>query len=151
EIVSREALERIAQLLPKPDTDRSQTSNGANGGRFDLDGFLQQHNIVVKRTKPWHGAGRLLILEHCVFNDTHTRTAVAIMEFPSGALGYRCQHQTCHGKRWQDVREQFEPGYQQRCQGSRTIGVEFDAPDPEPTPKAIGNMPTAAGFLIEHR
>lgn len=54
------------------------------------------------------------MLDHCVSNETHTGKAAAIPQFLSGALHYRCQHTTCHGKHCKEVREKCEPGYQER-------------------------------------
>jgi uncharacterized protein (DUF927 family) len=129
EIVPREAVERIAQLLPKPETKRSQSNNRTNGARFDLDTFIQQHGIAVKRTKPLSGGGSILILEHCVFDETHRGSSAAILQFPSGAQEYKCQHYTCVDRRWADVRELYEPGYQQR-KNSRTAEFTIDGEEP---------------------
>jgi hypothetical protein len=142
QIVPREALDRLAQLFPKPDSNRSHANNQTSAARFDLDNFIQQHGIAVRRAKPWHGSGRMLILEHCVFDETHTGTAAAILQFPSGALDYRCQHRSCHDKRWRELRERFEPGYQQQRQNAQSteFRVGSDGTNPPRRTRSSGVM-----------
>jgi hypothetical protein len=98
-------------------------------GKFDLDAFIAQHNIAVRRAESYQG-GRRLILENCVFDPAHTGTSAAIFESASGALGYRCLHNSCSGKHWLDLREFFAPGYYERRTAvpQRPVGSQEAAP-----------------------
>src|SRR5215813_2133134 len=84
--------------------------------RFDLDSFLSQHGIAIKREQPWSGGQRRIILERCPFNADHVGTSAALLQFDNGAIAYKCQHNGCAQKSWTDVRELFEPGHLERKQ-----------------------------------
>lgn len=113
-VVARELLEALAGSEPASERPQSKAKVGKTGARFNLDDFLQRHNINIKRIDPYQG-GRRIILEACVFDPDHnTGTSVAIIEGPDGKLGYACQHEGCADKHWSDVRELFEPGYRER-------------------------------------
>jgi len=108
EIVSADLLQKVAATAtPKP-------TKQVNGQRFDLDSFLSRHGIDVKREQPWSTGQRRLILEHCPFNSDHVGTSAAIVQFEDGAVAFKCHHNGCATKTWTDLREQFEPGYQER-------------------------------------
>lgn len=124
------ALRAIADLLPKVTTQPAQRSSE----RFDIDSFISKHGIEVVREKPWNG-GRGFILRQCVFDSTHRGTSSMILQQPSGALDYCCRHNGCVDRKWQDVREQFEPGYR-----DRRISMELTLP----VPHSNGNTPAVA-------
>jgi hypothetical protein len=157
EAIPRDAVERLAQFLPKPETNRAQTNHHSNGARFDLDSFIQQHGIAVKQIKQWRDGASKLVLEHCVFDDTHRGTSAIILQFPSGAQDYRCKHNTCFGRKWADMREKYEPGYQQR-KNNRTVEFTVDGEllppkeakeqDEEPRPMHR-EIPPAEPFPLE--
>src|SRR5262245_19655052 len=84
--------------------------------RFDLDSFLSQNGIALKREQPWSVGQRKIILERCPFNADHTGTSAAILQFEDGAIAFKCQHNGCAQKSWADLRELFEPGYLERKQ-----------------------------------
>jgi P4 family phage/plasmid primase-like protien len=145
EVVARELLEALAATLPKPEVSKRQSSNGNSysNSRFDLDEFISQNSIEVKRDEPYEG-GRRIILEHCFFNPDHTGTEAAIIELANGALVYKCQHDTCFDKHWADVRELFEPGYRERRAGfeqfsnGRVIAdISEESGDDEPPAPAV--------------
>lgn len=116
EVVTREQLEELAARAPEPERPRS---NGARPGTtsFNLDSFVAQHGIPVKRIDPYKD-GRRLILDACVFDASHSGTSAAIIEGANGSLGYSCLHNGCADRHWADVRERFEPGYRERFPGA---------------------------------
>jgi len=81
---------------------------------FELRERLTQWGVSVDKEADYQG-GRKLILEVCPFNSDHHAPDAAVFVMPSGALGFRCQHNSCQGRTWQDVREHFEPGYRDRA------------------------------------
>ena len=64
----------------------------------------------MKRRGPWED-GEKFILEHCVFDSGHAGTSAALFQRASGAVGYKCQHNSCAGRHWRDVRRTFEADY----------------------------------------
>jgi hypothetical protein len=107
EKVARERLEALAAMLPRRE-EQPKTS----GKSFDPVAYCQAHNLQVHHTKPWtdrDGAKcTVAVLEQCVFNPDHHRTAV-IIGWPSGMRSYRCRHNSCLGKHWADAKEIVEP------------------------------------------
>jgi hypothetical protein len=104
-VVTREQLEQIAALLPEPER-RANTYQSRD--QFDLENFIAQHGIPIKRHSTWSG-GERWVLERCVFDPNHTGSSAAILRMTSGALVYRCFHNSCAGREWKDLREIYEP------------------------------------------
>lgn len=99
-------LRKVAGMLPKPDDKSRWNSYGAD--RFDLDDFIIKHGIPVKERNKFAG-GEKYVLEHCLFDPTHTGKDAAIFKLDNGAIGYKCFHNSCSNYKWQDVRKMFEP------------------------------------------
>ena len=113
---STQLLSKIADLLPKP------TPAHSNGyaGEFDIEGFISKHGIRVSK-KGATSDGVKYVLEECVFDPSHKAPDAAIFVSKSGAIGYHCFHNSCVGRRWQDVRLKFEPdAYDPKAQPART-------------------------------
>jgi hypothetical protein len=108
--VPRELIEAVATQAPQPPAPHSSKPGAAGQGWFDLEAFAAKH-LTVQRIDPYRG-GRRFILDHCPFDPNHTGTSAAIIELSNGALQFVCQHDSCSGRKWADLRELFEPGYQ---------------------------------------
>jgi len=106
--VSREALEWVAALAPKP--ERPAVGGGgerANGQRWDLRALLTRAEIGWRENVK---AGyTVLELDRCLTSQDHVDGA-ALFQFDSGAVAYRCLHARCSDKRWADVRSILAPG-----------------------------------------
>lgn len=95
------------------------TSGGGGGGRpkrqqnssgyvFDLEGFISEHGIDVVRIEPLQDGGQRYLLQRCLFDESHDKPGVAaLIRAGGGGIGYKCQHDSCSGKSWRDVRELF--------------------------------------------
>jgi hypothetical protein len=110
---SIDLLRKLADMAPKP---LSSTINDNADGHslFNVNEYLSQHGLSIQREQQWQGGERRLILEHCPFNPEHKGTSAAVLQFTDGAIAFKCQHNGCAGKKWDDVRELFEPGYLER-------------------------------------
>jgi hypothetical protein len=108
-VVTRAKLETVAALRPIEEPHHRPM----NGQVFDLDGFISRNGLSV-RSSSAYGGGSRHILEECVFDPTHTGSSAAVFQMSSGALVYKCQHNSCADRKWSDVREKFEPGYRDR-------------------------------------
>jgi putative DNA primase/helicase len=89
-----------------------QTPSGTSSGNekdqdvyhgFDVAEYLRSHNIpfTIKRSSD---AGTLFCLDTCLFNAGHGKDA-AIIQRPSGKLIYKCFHDSCKDKTWDDARK----------------------------------------------
>lgn len=97
---------KVADMLPRPDAQGA----GFRGprGEFDLDRFIAEHGIAV------HSVGRFpegtkYVLEECPFDSNHKAPDAAVFRMDSGALGFRCLHNSCQHYGWKDFRLRFEP------------------------------------------
>lgn len=102
----REYIEKIASMLPVPEAPSRM--NNWSRERFDIEGFIQRNGIeVVKRTR--FGGGEKLVLAECPFDPNHKAPDAAIFVMDSGAIGFRCLHNSCQHYTWKDVRLHFDP------------------------------------------
>ena len=102
----KEYFEKIANLYPED--VKPTRENHYSTEKFNLDAFLEKHNIKVVRVENITG-GKKYILEHCLFNDSHTGKDAVIFQRDSGEIAYHCFHQSCSQYGWKDVRLKFEP------------------------------------------
>lgn len=101
-----EYFEKIAKTLPKK--EQPSKSNNYSNDSFDLDDFISRHNISVRNivhTKSY----TKYILDECVFDSSHRAPDAALFKMDSGAIGYKCLHNSCSQYTWHDVRLKFEP------------------------------------------
>lgn len=104
----KEYFEKIAALYPQEEQDKPSVHNNFNTRKFDLDEFLQKHEIKVTRVDKVAG-GKKYILDHCVFNDSHRNKDAVIFLNDNGAISYVCLHSSCSHYTWRDVRLKYEP------------------------------------------
>ena len=71
--------------------------------RFNLEGFLTGHGLAY--TADRHNGSERFKLAACPFNPAHGKGEAAIFRKASGALGFKCQHDSCSAKTWRDVRD----------------------------------------------
>jgi hypothetical protein len=112
-IVSREALERLAALAPAAEPPHGNRGNRQQHGSFDVEKFIADHNIEIVRRGPWQG-GERWIFAACPWNPEHTNQSAYIVRFAGGAIAAGCHRNRCAGKNWHDLRELYDPGYQDR-------------------------------------
>lgn len=102
----KEYFEKIAALYPED--IRPTRENNYTTERFDLDSFIQKHNIEVTRIESVAG-GKKYVLKHCLFNDSHTGKDAVIFQRDTGEIAYHCFHNSCSHYTWRDVRLMYEP------------------------------------------
>jgi hypothetical protein len=105
-VVQVEQLQALAVLRP---VEPPRVHNGAYQNGIDARAFLQRYGIQVSREKPWQNGATVFELEKCPFNPEHQRSS-SIIQFATGAIAFRCFHNSCQPHRWQDLREKLEPG-----------------------------------------
>lgn len=102
----REYFEKIANLYPED--VRPTRENNYSTEKFDLESFLQKHDIKVTKIERITG-GKKYILEHCCFDPSHKGKDAVIFQRDSGEIAYHCFHSSCQQYTWRDVRLKFEP------------------------------------------
>ncbi len=102
----KEYFVKIANMYPEE--EQPSRENNYSVERFDLDAFLQKHNIEVTKVDKVAG-GKKYVLKHCIFNHSHTGKDAVIFQRDSGQIAYHCFHSSCQQYSWHDVRLMFEP------------------------------------------
>lgn len=77
-----------------------------NYERFDLENFLDRHNLRYKKVS--YGGGVKYVLDECPFNHEHGKDS-AVFQLSNGAIGFYCFHNSCSGNDWHKLREMYEP------------------------------------------
>ena len=62
----------------------------------------------------------------CPFNSQHTNGSAVLIEEPSGAVGFRCHHNSCAGNDWRTLREMYEPGCYDKPKAAKPEPVTVD-------------------------
>lgn len=109
-MVTKEQLSRLAAIKPEAPGQEHRPSGFKP---FDLEAWMTEHCISVKRTKPWQG-GTIFELAECPFNSEHNSGEARIIQFPKGALSFGCFHDSCQGNDWHALRDRLEPGWRER-------------------------------------
>ena len=99
--------EKVAALYPE-EVERPSSQNNYSVESFDLDAFIEKHNIPVTK-KVEVADGTRYYLEHCLFNDQHKGKDAILFKHKNGAIAYFCYHNSCSGNDWRKVREMYEP------------------------------------------
>lgn len=112
-------IRRIAGYPPLS-ADKIESYGSVPGGSFDVRKWCSEHSIVIGPEKPDPYNNRtILVLKTCPFDPAHKKanspwSDAAIFEYSSGMIGFSCFHNGCQGNKWRDLREKFEPGYQDK-------------------------------------
>lgn len=103
----KEYFVKIANMYPEEEA-RPSSQNNYSMESFDLDAFIEKHNIPVTK-KVEVADGTRYYLEHCLFNDQHKGHDAILFKHRNGAVAYFCFHNSCSGNDWKKVREMYEP------------------------------------------
>jgi hypothetical protein len=122
-------IQRVVDIMPVP--EKPTYTNNYNTEKFDLQSFISKHRINVTNQHSYSG-GTKYILDHCLFDDSHKGKDAALFELSSGAIGYKCLHDSCSSYKWQDVRKKFEPdAYDKKFEPIRITKKSEAIPQPE--------------------
>ena len=113
-----ELLEALVAESPAARNAFEKKRNLVGHDKFDIDEWLLQKSVTItKEPEPYKG-GRRWTLPNCPFNPEHK--APVIIEYPSGALAYKCLHTSCSKNDWKALRSLIEPGWSEEAQRSHT-------------------------------
>lgn len=105
--VSKVQLQELASELPE-EVRPERRSFQPFGEEFDIESWMQEHGIRYDRKSG--NDCTIYPLEECPFNHSHRNGDSKIFKYNNGAISFKCHHNSCQGKKWQDVRELLEPG-----------------------------------------
>src|SRR5215212_2467124 len=128
--VSRDLLQKASDSKPEEPRGFRVYPGGKGYREFDVSDWIARHGIRVKREGSWKNGGYRWILEECPWNG-HTDNAAYIVRQPGGAIAAGCQHNSCEGYTWRDLREHYEPGAYDRKDWSeeKAGGASNDSDD----------------------
>ena len=140
--------EQLRGLIPAatPGTTAKAAASMLQSGGFNLEDFLSRHGLAY--TTDRHDGSERFKLAACPFNPEHGNGEAAIFRKASGALGFKCQHDSCSAKSWGDVRDLLD-GLRPASAAKRSKtqhGAAFPPleddeadtwPDPTPLPDAL--------------
>lgn len=117
---SVEMLRKLCELIPDA-PPKPEKYNDYNPGVFDLEQWINDHDLPVKQFETWSG-GKKWILEHCLFDENHKGKDAAIIQTDDGKIGYNCFHASCQDHHWREVRLMYEPdAYDAKCRVDASI------------------------------
>lgn len=106
---SKECLQKLAEEYPtEADRPAPRMTKKAMAEEFNIERWLSDHMIRVHEVKRWKDATRY-ILEECPFDGSHKAPDSTIIQMSSGAIAFKCLHNSCAGRTWQDLRLKYEP------------------------------------------
>lgn len=99
-------LEKLAEEIEEEEVKPAQY-NQYNPSDFDIEEWMGRHSIQYTKKE---GSGYIkYVLDECPFDHNHKAPDSMILKQPSGAIGFKCLHDSCQHRKWQDVRIMFEP------------------------------------------
>lgn len=158
----RDLLEAIAAELPEESKQPKQKPSYIKR-EFDIRDWLFTYGLTYKED-----VGRdcqMFLLDECPFDHSHRNGDSKIFAYNNGAIAFKCHHNSCKGKRWQDVRLLFEPdayddewseeriesGYQkhkkQKKEADMKIPLDGDEAKPEKKKPKIRQLKTAEALM----
>lgn len=156
-VVTREQLEELTAYLPNK-TDAVRGEKQVNGKALDIDAFIEEHGIEVERVKQQDGCTVHRLME-CPWNEAHSDGCVdgaAIIRYDNGALQFKCHHNHCQDKKWQDFRVFYEQdayrrdveGQPQHTQGQIYTGRELMGMTFKATQWAVEGVLPEGAYLL---
>lgn len=123
-IVSREQLEQMAAMLPEP--PKAESKSHGSYKPLEIEKWMADHGISIKRTKPWQG-GTVYELNECPVKSEHNRGESRIIQFQNGALSFGCFHNACADYDWHALRDMIEPGWRDKKSSNQFNSKVLDA------------------------
>ncbi|MDR0615219.1 MAG: hypothetical protein LBG29_00265 [Synergistaceae bacterium] len=109
-LITLEQIEAIASLLPEDKPRKAGRPLGNTASPIDVPLWIAEHlgHISVTGTKVRNGS-TLYVLSECPFDPSHKAPDSVIGQMPSGAVFFKCFHNSCQGYGWKELRERFCP------------------------------------------
>lgn len=102
-----ELIKTLAEELPQVPKMTRKSARSSN--EFDIERWMDEHGLEPIRTDAGNDC-TIYPLANCPFDPSHADGDSKIFKYSNGAIAFKCHHNSCRGKVWQDVREKLEPG-----------------------------------------
>ena len=99
-------LEKLSAELPN-EPQEPRRYNNYNPDSFDIEDWMDQQGIRYKKSS--YKDGTKYVLDECPFNSSHKAPDSMITKSASGAIGFKCLHNSCSGYHWKELRLKYEP------------------------------------------
>lgn len=114
-------LEKLAEVIPV-ETIKPAKYNNYSPGEFDIESWMNDKGIEYKTKVDFDSTK--YILSNCPFDHNHKAPDSMIFKMPNGAIGFKCLHNSCANKKWQDVRTMYEPNAYEKANESFDKAIE---------------------------
>lgn len=98
----------IPELPTIPEKKRNEENKDNKDIQFDSEGYarlvIASNGYSIIKEKFIDGGSFLMCLDRCVFNEQHSENQASIGIAPDGTLFYQCFHNSCKGKKWEDIK-----------------------------------------------
>lgn len=143
---AKDKLIALASELPEETAPVPKNQYNDYGAKhFDIEEWMGRYGIRYKAKEPYQG-GTKYILEECPFNSSHKAKDSMITLSSSGAVGFKCLHNSCSDKHWKDLRLMYEPNAYEYNDVDRRIEEGWAKHNRDRkekmTAEVINNMPT---------
>lgn len=112
-VVPKVNLEWLADQFPKEEPQQQRSANSWQHEEFDVERWLSEHGFNFEK-KQWKN-GIKYVLDVCPYDSTHTAPDASIIKLNSGAITFKCFHNSCQNHTWKELRSAYEPDYQNRA------------------------------------
>lgn len=103
---SKKYLEKLSNEIPEEQIKPAAYNNYAPS-EFNIVDFMSKYGMSYKVQS---GDGCTIYrLDECPFDSNHKNGDSKIFHYTDGAIAFKCHHDSCSGKKWQDVRIKYEP------------------------------------------
>jgi archaellum biogenesis ATPase FlaH len=102
--VKKEQLELLAAEYP----EEPKTTHDRRSESFDIEKWIHEHGIEVANVRSWKDTTKY-VLKECPFDSNHKAPDATIIKQPSGAIAFKCFHNSCSGHDWHELRLKYEP------------------------------------------
>lgn len=117
-VTDKAYLEKLAAELPQ-EAPKPTKYNNYNTNDFDIEDWLNKYGLRYRKAD-FHD-GVKYVLDECPFDSSHKAPDSMVTKSASGALGFRCLHNSCANRNWRDLRLKFEPDAYEYSDADRRI------------------------------
>ena len=105
-VTDRAYLEKLVGELPQ-EAPKPTKYNNYSPAEFDIESWLNKYGLAYQK-KDFRD-GIKYVLDECPFDSSHKAPDSMVTVAPSGAIGFKCLHNSCSDKHWRELRLKFEP------------------------------------------
>ena len=118
QITDRVYLEKLAAELPQEEIKPTKYNN-YNPSEFDIEDWMSRYGLEYRKDS--YKDGIKYVLSECPFDSSHKDPDSMVTVAPSGAIGFKCLHNSCRDRHWRDLRLLFEPDAYDHNEGDKRI------------------------------